>query len=381
MKKTLGRVGILRNTFLPLSETFIFEQIQHIKGFEISVFTRCYYNQNNFPFNGVHSIIDKKSFVEYLDYITYTFLRRSNTFVNILKREPVHLLHAHFGIDGVYTLPLKKKFKIPLVVTFHGHDITRLPKFSLKRPALFNYYLYFDELIKKGDLFIAVSNFIKEKLIEKGFPKDKIKVIYIGISLDKFPYILRKTSKKPVIITIGRLVEKKGTRFLIEAFSKLTSRFPETKLKIIGDGPLSKSLKKLVEKHKLQNKVYFLGKVPYNIVKRELLRSDIFCLPSVCAKDGDEEGLGMVLLEAAATGLPIVGTNSGGIPEAVVNGETGFLVREKDTIALEEKLCFLLKDPQLRIEMGKRGREFVEEKFDIVKQTKKLEELYKELIS
>jgi glycosyltransferase involved in cell wall biosynthesis len=151
-------------------------------------------------------------------------------------------------------------------------------------------------------------------------------------------------------------------------------------LVIVGDGPLRKKLVRKVSSYGLQDRVIFLGVRPHQEVLDLMQKAIVLVQPSVTARTGDSEGLGSVFLEAAASGIPVIGTHHGGIPEAVVDGVTGFLVPERDADALAEKLLVLLSDKSLREEMGRAGRKMVEDKFDMRRQTEKLEKIYEGLL-
>lgn len=251
---------------------------------------------------------------------------------------------------------------------------------SSLKPAWWRYVLYKKKLNKECDLFICVSKFIQKKAIEKGFSRQKTLVHYIGIDTESFPKPLKSKNGK-TILHVARLVEKKGTRYLLEAFSKIFLHVKDAKLLIIGEGDLKQELKNLSKKLKIDKNVSFLGSMPNTNVKQYMAQSDIFVLPSVEAKSGDSEGLGMVFLEASCMGLPIVATKHGGIPEVVKDGQSGFLVDEKSVKQLSEKILILLKNDDLRIKMGKAGKKFVKENFDIKKQTEKLEQIYQNILN
>jgi glycosyltransferase involved in cell wall biosynthesis len=212
-----------------------------------------------------------------------------------------------------------------------------------------------------------------------GFPRNRIVTHYTGIDVTKIsPNFQPKKSN--LILQVARLVEKKGTEYLIEAFRKIAVHDKNCSLVIIGDGPLRKNLIRKVSSYGLQDRITFLGARPHQEVLDLMQKAFVLVQPSVTARSGDSEGLGIVFLEAAASGIPVIGTQHGGIPEAVVDGITGFLVPERDADALAEKLLVLLSDKSLQEKMGRAGRKMVEEKFDIRRQTEKLERIYEGLL-
>lgn len=369
-------IGFLRNTFLPPSETFIYSQLRMIDDFQVEVLTRKYVNRELFPYPRVNAIIQNGGIGQWADFFPYTLFLRSKFLEKVIKEKKISLIHAHFGIEGVYGLRMKRKFKIPLLTTFYGHDITKLPRLTVRKIAWLNYYLHFSQLKEEGDFFIANSEFIKEKLLEKGFSPRKIGVNYLGIDTKEFSFSASRNRRELFILTAGRLVEKKGIDYLIRAFEKISRSFQNLKLLIIGEGPLRKYLGTTAQKLGLVNRVVFLGRKTPQEVAYWMKKAYIFSLPSVTTKQGDTEGIPTVILEASACGKPVVSTWHAGIPEAVIDKETGFLVPEKDIDGLAEKLRFLVEDGELREKMGKRGRELVKEKFDIWQQGRKLEKIY-----
>ena len=179
---------------------------------------------------------------------------------------------------------------------------------------------------------------------------------------------------------IARFVEKKGHKYALEAFSKVLKFNPKTKLILVGDGPLLEEIKSLSREMNIQNNIEFLGKVPTSQLPELYRSADIYLLPSVTSSDGDTEGTPVSLLEAQSTGIPVVSTLHSGIPEAVVDGKSGFLAKEKDSQELADKLILLLKNPRLREKMGKEGHKFVQENYDKKTQAEKLLYLYRAII-
>jgi len=370
----MKKVAHLRNTFLPLSETFIYDQIKYLTGFSSFVLTRSYLNKELFPLAEVYELPSRP------EIFHYTFFRRSKFFEKIIKEKNPALIHAHYGIEGVYARPLKEKFKLPLIVSFYGHEITRLPKFTLYPPAWFNYWRYFDELKKDGDVFLPACEFLRKKLLAKGFPERKTITHYIGIDVDYIQGLPEIRREPKTILTVGRLVEKKGTEFLIRAMEIVLRKYPGARLVIVGDGFLRKKLELLAKDLRIARNIYFAGALTRDKVFEWMKKAGVFCLPSVTANDGDSEGSPGVIKEAGACGLPVVSTYHAGIPEIVLEGETGFLVPERNVSELAEKILLLLEDGTLREKFGRCGKDFVAERFDIKKKTRELEEIYRKLL-
>lgn len=289
------------------------------------------------------------------------------------------LIHAQFGLSGVLAMPLAKALQVPLIVHFRGADATVKEEYA--RYSSLNHWLYFrrrEALKREAKLFITVSKFIKDKLLEQGFPSDKIVAHYSGISTEIFqpdPAIVRE----PVVLFVGRLTEKKGCKYLIQAMAEVQAKMPEVELVIIGDGSLKANLEELAGKL-LIHRYRFLGLQPPTVVQNWMNRASLLVAPCVTTSQGDSEGLPNVVLEAQAMGLPVVSTIHAGIPEAVIHGETGFLAEEQDWKKLAEYMLRVLKDPTLWQQFSKRGQERVQSNFDRRKQTQILENMYEEVL-
>jgi len=251
---------------------------------------------------------------------------------------------------------------------------------SAGSPAWVNYVLFRQALKEKGALFICVSHFIRENLLRQGFPEARTVVHYIGIdSRSVSPRDPRE--EREIVLHVARLVEKKGTEYLIRAFSRVAKIPSKFRLVIIGDGPLRRPLESLAKELGIDGRVRFLGALPHKEVLSWIRKASVLALPSVTARSGDAEGLGMALLEAAAMGVPLLGTRHGGIPEIVIDGECGYLTEERDSNALADCLETLMTDPSRRLEMGMAARRLVVERFDIRRQTERLEALYDRVLS
>lgn len=285
------------------------------------------------------------------------------------------LMHAHFGTNGAMALPLARRLRVPLVVTFHGRDATvhddhlragtlRERRLVTRRP----------ELIRQGALFIAVSEHIRRQLLDRGFPPEKVVTHYNGIDTTFFTPREGPPSAEPAVLFVGRLVEKKGAAGLLRAMAEVQRAVPGARLVLIGDGPLRATLEE--QARALGVRCAFLGKLSAGAVLDHMRAAQVFCLPSLTASNGDTEGLPTVVLEALAAGVPTVSTLSAGTPEAVTDGETGLLVPERDEGALAAALIRLLRDAPLRERLARAGRRVVVERFDAAVQARALETLY-----
>lgn len=297
-------------------------------------------------------------------------------FVPFLRQWGTDIVHAHFAVDGLYALGAARAIKRPLVTTLHGFDVTTRAADFLRsgRPALMRYAVNQSKLKRQGDLFICVSRFMQEQALAAGFPASRLVQHYIGI--DPGDFAVAAHDGPPVVLHVARLVEKKGTRYLIDAFARIASAVPEASLIVVGDGPLLPSLQEQAARLGVAQRVQFAGAQPHAAVRRLMSQSSVLVLPSVTAANGDAEGLGLVLLEAAASGLPVIGTHHGGIPEAVKNGQTGYLVPERNAEAIAGVLESLLNFPSRRLKLGHAGRRMVLDRFNIEQQGGALEQIY-----
>ena len=282
------------------------------------------------------------------------------------------IIQCHFGACGNIGVYLKQiGFKSKLVTMFHRYDI----RLGIKKGGDI-----YKELFKFGDCFLAISDYNYENLILFGADPKKIISHPVGIDVDRFSFRRKSTiieHPDPVIIvSVARLAKEKGLSYGIKAMAKLLKRNPRLNLeyRIIGDGALKEYLRKLAGKLNLDGIVHFLGAMRQEEVIRNMRQAHIFLLPSI------SEVLPVVLMEAQAVGLPVVATSVGGISQALIDGESGFIVPEKDVNALTERIEHLIRHPELWQDMGKWGRRFVEERYDIRRLNKKLVKIYKNLI-
>ncbi|WP_438351857.1 glycosyltransferase [Paenibacillus sp. FA6] len=293
----------------------------------------------------------------------------------VFKKNNIKLIHARFGNAGVRLIGVKQQLRIPMITSFHGFDL------PTKRNRRKSYHRKLPVLFRVGNKFTVPSRHMKQQLIRWGCPRHKIEIMYSGIDLKKFSYKQRdQKTTQLTIIAVGRLHKKKGHLYLLHAFKKIHDQYPSIRLVIVGEGKERRKIKRLISSLKLNKYVQLKGLVAHSQLTNLLYRADIFCLPSITTKDGNHEGIPNAIKEAMATGLPIVSTRHGGIPELVTDGQEGLLVPEKNIIGLVEKFKYLIENPTIRQEMGEKGRKKVESNFDSSKQVRKLESIYSNLI-
>jgi glycosyltransferase involved in cell wall biosynthesis len=283
------------------------------------------------------------------------------------------LLHAHFGPNGLRALPLANALRLPMITTFHGGDVTTTDLRHQKTYLGFRYYLANKGRLKRSNaLFLAVSKFLRRKLLEQGFPAERVLVAYTGVDTKKFRPA--STEDRPIILFVGRLVEFKGAEFLIKAASEVQRQFPAVELVLIGDGPLRNDLERLAKQS--LRRYRFLGLRTYEEVCNWMNRASVLCMPSVTLRSGEAEGFGMVCAETQAVGKPVVAFASGGISEIISHGNTGFLAAERDWQTLAGYLMTLLQSAELRERFGRAARELMVRQFDLERCTRQLESVY-----
>ncbi|MFG1606877.1 glycosyltransferase [Actinoplanes sp. NPDC049265] len=275
------------------------------------------------------------------------------------------VVHAHFGGDGWLVARAAATVGAPLVLTVHGHDVTRQP--GSPGPLGVRYRRNLRDVFRRARVVLAVSQRIRDRALELGADPAKVRVHHTGIPLPRFV----SADPRWDVAFVGRLVEKKGVADLLSALRRVPARAV-----VIGDGPLLDDLRARAS----GLDVTFTGSLPPDQIAAHLAASRMLAAPSRTAADGDEEGLPTTILEGAAYGLPVVATRHSGIPEAVLDGETGLLGDEGDVPALAANIERLLADDSLRAKLGAAGQAHVIENFDLVKQSAKLEDLYDSLV-
>lgn len=280
------------------------------------------------------------------------------------------LLHAHFATSAQPALLLAEELGLPLVMTFHGHDIAKVPRnraHAARRRALF----------ARLDRAIAVSDFIADRLREAGCPDKRIVVHHIGVDTDRF--VPGRPVTTPRVLFVGRLVEKKGLEYLLRAFPGVQERVPGAELVIAGDGPLRAQHERLAAE--LSVPARFVGVQTPDQVLAWLQTSQLLAAPSVVTRAGDAEGLPVTIMEALATGLPVVGFPSGGSADGIRDGGTGYLVAPGDVAGLTGAIARVLTDDSLRSRMSAAARQLAVENFSIARQTAELERIYDDVVA
>jgi glycosyltransferase involved in cell wall biosynthesis len=297
--------------------------------------------------------------------------RNYNDFKRGLIDHKITIVHAHFGTNGTLIAPLCKELNIPLIVTFHGFDVTSVVKrWPGYRKELRNLFIQ----IKYA---IAISEDMAITLKSLGCPAEKIKVCYLGVPVDEFKLINRESRSGPLrFLHAGRLTPKKGVPDLVKAFAQAFPVAGSAILDIAGDGEDKDQVIETIGKTNSQNSINVLGALNKKDIIAAMQKADVFVANCRTDLSGTKEGLPIAILEAASTGLPVISTVHAGIPEAVQNNVTGILVSERNIIELTQAMI-TLQERTVALKMGIAGRKLMEDKFSIHSCNEKLYELYK----
>jgi colanic acid/amylovoran/stewartan biosynthesis glycosyltransferase WcaL/AmsK/CpsK len=358
------RVAMFREDFLPFSQTFVFEELRLLQRHRADVFAWRRLNEALFPYEPVH-----------VGGVPFLLTRYSRAFHAQFRSQPYKLIHAHFGTSGMYALPYASRYRLPLVVTFHGVDVTVLGSWARFLPHRWPYAGLAPRLLRRMTLGLCVSQDIRDRLRALGAPADRLVIHRLGIDLGQFT-IGRRDPARVELVMVGRLVEKKGFEYGLQAFARVATAHPNTVLTVIGDGPRRRSLERLASALGIGDRVAFTGVLSSREVSERLRRSDVLLAPSVTGRDGNREGSPMTVKEGSASEVVPLSTRHAGIPEIVEDGTTGFLVDERDVDGLADRLDRLIRDPGLRTRMGRAAREKMERQFDNRVQVGELERLY-----
>jgi colanic acid/amylovoran biosynthesis glycosyltransferase len=300
-------------------------------------------------------------------------LRRTARF---LPTRPYDICYCAFGMDAPHALRLRRLGVLggELVVAFRGADTT---KYVARRgPRVYA------RTFRQARLLLPVCDFLGRRLIELGARPERVVVHRTGIDLRRWPYREREPSRdgRLRLVTVGRLVEKKGIEHAVRAVRILVDRGVDVEYRVLGDGPLRERLAALTEELGVADRVILHGRHGQEKVRGGLEESDVLVAASVTAADGDEEGIPNVLKEAMALGLPVVGSRHAGIPELIEDGVSGLLVPERDEGALADALQRLVREPGRWAGMGRAGRARIELEYDIDKLNDRLAGLLESLI-
>lgn len=368
--------------FLKQEMRHIYRQLTALGEVRTFVIAKFRENAVEYPFPDVEVLarsrvsLPRRAFLKYVSRAPALMYRGEFESVRkiLLRRDP-DLMHIYFGNTGVHLLPLIERWDRPCIVSFHGMDVQR-------RESERGYELRLRRLLRLVPIVLVRSRSIAERLIELECDPVKIRLNRTGIPLEDFPYCSRRAPLNNAwnIVQACRLVPKKGLPTALRAFAAFAEKFPNSRFAIAGEGPLLGELQELVRQLCLEKTVSFVGFLNQLELRRLFERSHLFLHPSEVAVDSNQEGVPNSMLEAMASGLPVVATMHGGIPEAVTDGTSGLLVPERDHFRLAKALIALVENPARWLEMGKTASETVAAEFGQAQQIEALESAYFEAI-
>ncbi len=296
----------------------------------------------------------KEGLLVKLQVLTFLFF---NIIHSLTKLKDMDVVHVQWPIpNGLGALFLKKIYGIPYINTVHGEEVY----LSKRYHTVFALKWFVNNSTKT----VANSSATMDSCLENGLEKEKLNIIPFGVDINFYkPLKIPKDENTFQILSVGYLIERKGFEYLIRAVNEVLNKHKDVRLTIVGSGPLEEKLKSLITELKLENN----AKIMKNVSDDELLQlynsSDLFVLPSIVDSQGNTEGLGVVLLEAMACELPVVGSDTGGIPDIIRHSETGLLVPEKDISGLSEAILNLIENEELRENIAINGYNQIREKF------------------
>jgi glycosyltransferase involved in cell wall biosynthesis len=281
--------------------------------------------------------------------------RTTRTYLEAFRRARCDVVLAQFGHVAVQAMDACRRLNLPLVASFHGYDATAYPMLEL-------YGEQYARLFEQAAGTVVCSPSLRDALLALGAPASKTHYVPNGVDIETFAG--GQPDRAPqLLLAVGRFVEKKAPQLTIVAFASARRRFPDARLRMIGDGELHNACYDLVRGLGLADAVTLLGEQPRDVIVRELRGARAFVQHSLTAVDGDSEGMPNTILEASATGIPVISTRHANIPEIVADGQTGYLVEEHDVAGMAGYMERLLGDPQLAADLGRAGRARVEERF------------------
>lgn len=364
------KVLVFRSDYLPVSETFISDHLRSLVSYMPLVI--C---ERDIPAKHRVTTIPQVIAQGWLQKKLFKHFGISSIFKKTVAKEQPDIIHAHFLTDAAKILPLMERTNIPFVVTAHGYDATmhdeHLQTFAEGRLLLARR----TRLMKRVDKVICVSEFIKEQLRLKGYPAEKLVVAHLGVDLAALNPRSTTSDEARGIIFVGRLIEKKGAKFLMEAYAQLPTALRTLHpLQIIGDGPLRAELESLART--LNIYPVFLGSQPRTVVIAHLQFASLFVLPSIRADNGDAEGMPIAIMEALALRVPVCIFSDQPMAPLLKAKNAGLLASPRDVNDLALQIERLLSDSHQAGQIALAGQLLAEECFDLFANTKNLEFIY-----
>jgi colanic acid/amylovoran biosynthesis glycosyltransferase len=368
--------------FLKPEMRHVYRQVCGLQAVDTFVITKYRQHADEYPFGDVIEIGTppvnplRRAFGKYIRRLPPLVYRGEFEITRriLIRRDP-DLMHVYFGNTGVHLLPLIRAWDRPTVLSFHGMDVQA-------RPEEKGYLQRLREVLKIVPVVLVRSESIGKRLIELGCAEEKIRLNRTGIPLDGFPVVERTTPVDGAwhFVQACRLIPKKGLPTALRAFQIVSKRFPKARFTIAGAGPMQPELERLSGELGLSERARFTGFLNQARLRELYEQAHVFLHPSELAPDANQEGVPNSMLEAMASGLPVVATHHGGIPEAVEHEGQGLLVPEKQPAALAEAICRLCGDIGLWSRLRRSAARRVAEEFAQGRQIERLEAAYFEAV-
>lgn len=377
-----ARLCVVSRWFGVRSQVWLWRQVRLFSRFSPSVLSWTYENRGDYPLDGIPiRLVGTKEepnvgagrWLWRLRGLPSGNLYGSRgmeqrRLMRIVRDMRPSVMLCHFGQVGLRMLPVAERHQIPIVVHFHGVDISsslreRYYRWSLQRN------------LSRFSAVICVGSHQRRSLIQLGMPEDRVHLIPCGVPTGEFLPVRHRDREDVTFICVCRLVRWKGVHHSIAAFARIAEKLPRARLVIAGDGGELESLRSLAGRLGVAARVEFTGGQPPARVRELLAASDVFLQHSLTYRNGWCEGFGVSIAEAAASGLPVVVSECGGITEQVLDGVTGLVVPEGDVDAMARAMMTLARQPELRQRLGQAGRERMVEQYDTRSQVRKLEDV------
>lgn len=367
-------------TFLKPEMRHIYRQVTGLRKYRTFILTRERKCEDRFPFDDVELLPRaRKNFIKrfYLKYLRRLppvhYRGELQVIIKLMERRPADLMHVYFGHTGVHLLPFIEDWAQPTVVSFHGMDIQ-------PRPDQPGYDEQMRALLKTVPLVLARSRSLMARLEAMGCPADRLRLNRTGIPLEEFPQVERTFPADGAwrLTQACRLIAKKGLRTTLQAFAKFHAEYPKARLTIAGDGAMQAEIVQTAAELGLAEAVEMRGFLSQAELHKLYAESHLFLHPSEMTSDQNQEGVPNSMLEAMATGLPVLATQHGGIPEAVTHGRDGLLVAERDVEGLWQAMRRLAGAPTEWEAMGRAAAQTMRDEFEQGRAIARLEEFYDE---
>lgn len=367
-------------TFLKPEMRHIYRQVTGLQRYDSFIMTRERQGAETFPYTDIELIprarknFLKRFWLKYIRRLPPVYYRGElQVLIKLLQRRPADLMHIYFGHTGVHLLPFVQEWSQPCVVSFHGMDIQ-------PRPDQPGYDDQMRELLQTVPLVLARSHSLADRLEQLGCPREKLRLNRTGIPLEAYP---EQTRTAPIngawrFVQACRLIEKKGLLTALETFARFHARHPQARFTVAGEGPMKARVTQRAAELGIGDAVELRGFLSQADLAQLYTESHVFLHPSEMTSDQNQEGVPNSMLEAMATGLPVVATLHGGIPEAVTHERDGLLVPEKDAAALHAALERITSDWDFCQSFGHAAAAAVRQEFEQSRSIAKLEAIYDE---